>query len=71
MPSETEICSLAVIVFLRDPEMKFCSNLIVYQEGMAKSNFIRYKMEHVKSVRVEWVFDCFDRFQIVNPQSYE
>ena len=48
-----------------------CSHYIVYQEGQESGKqLIKYNMEHIKAVPIDWLFACFDNFALIDLEDF-
>jgi len=47
------------------------SHVIIYQAGGRKEPMIKYKMPHLKTLPVSWLFECFNTYSLVDPSLFE
>lgn len=47
------------------------SHIIIYQAGSRKEPMIKYKMPHLKTLPVSWLFECFNTYSLVEPNLFE
>jgi len=47
------------------------SHIILYQAGGRKEPMIKYKMPHLKTLPVSWMFECFNTYSLVEPDLFE
>lgn len=50
----------------RDGPLAKCSHVILYQAG-GKQPMLKYNMNHLKSLPIDWIFRCIHSFAIVDP----
>jgi hypothetical protein len=43
-----------------------CSHYIIYRPGKDEPK-LKYSMAHVKSLSVQWLFECVENFSLVEP----
>ena len=49
-----------------------CSHYILYQEGQKSGKtLIKFNMEHLKAVSVEWLFACLNSFAIIDLDDFD
>lgn len=49
-----------------------CSHYILYQDGeKSRKPLIKYNMEHLKAVPVEWLFACLNSFALIDLNDFE
>ena len=43
----------------------------MYQEGQESGKqLIKYNMEHIKAVPIDWLFACFDNFALIDLEDF-
>ena len=55
-----------------DGPLSKCSHYILYQEGQQSigKQLIKYNMEHLKAVSVEWLFECFNSCTLIDLEDF-
>lgn len=46
------------------------SHIILFEKDQPPPESKRYNMEHIKTLRSDWVIDCIEQFSLIDPENY-